>query len=305
MIVDRSVYHDGTVGLLGGVLKGQVVDPGRPGLLGMLDALRGQLARSPRFEVRTASEELPGNSLSDDFPPPLPWEQVDALLQKYQADLVLAVEIFNTDFVVTDGRRMVKRTVTDHGEKKEVDVPEFQVDLHANLTIGLRLYDPRSRRIVDDAVYHRGHSWQARGSTHRDAMQALIGTHEAAARLSRTVGTTYASRIAPMPIVISRTFHAKSKRVPEMEIGARHADVGDWEQAAQVWQQGLAQAPAKEAGQLCYNIAVACEVLGDWENARQWAQRAYVEYGDKEARAYVTQLEEHIRQDAIASEQMP
>jgi hypothetical protein len=122
--------------------------------------------------------------------------------------------------------------------------------------------------------------------------------------VSREVGIDYAYKIAPMPVRISRTFYGKSKRVPEMDLGGRHADVGDWAGAARVWENGLEGAEPRDAGRLSYNIAIANEVLGNWETARQWAERSYVEFGNKDAREYVNQLERRVRREEVAMEQM-
>jgi hypothetical protein len=304
LIVDRSRYHDRTVGLLEGIFTGEVLDEDRAGLQAMIEALRAQLSDSERFAIRVATESLPGNSLTNTFPPPLEWAQVDALRLAYQADVVLAVEIFDSDFIVTRGRRMVKKTVTENNQSTEIDVPEFYAEGVANLTIGLRLYDPTRRNLADEELFSRTHSWQATGSNVRDAIVALIDKADAASYVSRDVGADYACKIAPMPIQISRTFYGKSKRVPEMEIGGRHADVGDWREAARVWESGLARATPKDAGQLCYNIAIAHEVLGEWVLSRQWAQRAYVHYGNAEPRDYVAELEYRLRQENLVAQQM-
>jgi hypothetical protein len=168
----------------------------------------------------------------------------------------------------------------------------------------LRIYDPAARDIIDEDLFNRTRRWEAKGTTIQDAVLALIDQADAASAVSREVGVDYAYKIAPMPVRISRTFYGKSKRVPEMEMGGRHADVGDWVGAAQVWENGLARAEPKDAGRLAYNIAIANEVLGNWEVARHWAERSYVEFGNKDARDYLHQLKRRVRQEEVAMEQM-
>lgn len=304
LIVDRTEYHDGTVGLLEGVITGEIIDQDRAGLQAMIIALRNQLAYSDRFETRVSREVLPGNSLTSVFPDPLDWDQVDALVREYESDVVLSIEIFDSDFIITDGRRLVKKTVKKDDREKEIQVPEYFAEGVANLTIGLRIYDPAARDIIDEDLFNRTRRWEAKGTTVQDAVFALIDQADAASVVSREVGVDYAYKIAPMPVRISRTFYGKSKRVPEMEMGGRHADVGDWVGAARVWESGLTRAEPKDAGRLAYNIAIANEVLGNWETARQWAERSYVEFGNKDARDYVKQLERRVRQEEVAMEQM-
>ncbi|MEZ5275460.1 MAG: DUF6340 family protein [Opitutaceae bacterium] len=304
LIVDRSEFHDGTVGLLESVLTGEIPDQDRKGLQTMISELRNQLAWSGRFRTVVASEVLPGNSLTGVFPDPLDWSQIDTLTRKYSADAVLSIEIFDSDFIITDGRRLVKKTVKEEGGETEVQVTEYFAEGVANMNIGFRIYDPKSRDILDEDIYSRTNRWEARGSSLQDALLALDDKMDAARRVSRQVGVEYAYRIAPMPTQVSRTFYGKSKHVREMEEGGRQADVGDWAGAARTWEAGLNFADTKDAGRLCYNIAIACEVQGDWKNARKWAERAYVEYANKEARDYLNELDRRVWREELAMDQM-
>ena len=78
--------------------------------------------------------------------------------------------------------------------------------------------------------------------------------------------------------MLTRSFVYESDDTPELALGARYAEVGNWIEAADVWESGISKAPTEDAGYLTYNIAVAHEVMGDFENALIWAERSYVEY---------------------------
>lgn len=304
LILDRSEFHDGTVGLLEAVFTGEIPDQDRAGLQSMVRSLRNQLAWSGRFDTLVASEVLPGNSLTGVFPDLLDWDEVDALVGRYGADVVLSIEIFDSDFIITDGRRLVNKTVKKDDREEKIEVTEYFAEGLANMTVGFRIYDPTSRDILDEDLFNRTHRWEAKGSTLQDALLALGEKVDAARRVSRRIGVDYAARIAPMPVQISRTFYTKSKYVREMEEGARHADVGDWEGAARTWEAGLNFADQKDSGRLSYNIAIAYEAQGDWANARKWAERAYVEYGNKDARDYINELDHRVWREELAMDQM-
>lgn len=304
LIVDRSEFNDGTVGLLETVLTGEIFDQDRAGLQAMIWSLRDELAWSGRFDTRVASEVLPGNSLTSVFPDPLDWKEVTSLASRYGTDVVLTVEIFDSDFIVTDGKRLVARTVVVDGHEQKIEETEYYAEGVANMTIGFRIYDPKVRDILDEDLFSRTHRWNAKGSTLQDALIALSDKVAIARQVSRQVGAAYASKIAPMPVSIDRNFYTKAKHVREMEEGARQADIGDWAGAARTWEAGLNFADQKEAGRLCYNIAIAHEVQGNWANARKWAERSYVEYGNVEARDYVNQLDNRVWREELAMDQM-
>jgi tetratricopeptide (TPR) repeat protein len=101
-----------------------------------------------------------------------------------------------------------------------------------------------------------------------------------------------------MPITLTRSFETESDDTPELAIGARYAEVGNWQEAAEVWKSGVSKAPTEDAGYLTYNIAVAYEVLGDFDNALKWAERSYVEFQNDDALRYV-----NILRDRIADEE--
>ena len=84
----------------------------------------------------------------------------------------------------------------------------------------------------------------------------------------------------------------------------RYADVGQWQKAITVWKQGAKRAPNKQRGYLAYNIAVAYEALGDLDAAQRWAQKSYVRYGNKDARSYVSLIQQRLYNEQLAEQQM-
>jgi tetratricopeptide (TPR) repeat protein len=91
--------------------------------------------------------------------------------------------------------------------------------------------------------------------------------------------------------------------VPELELGTRYADVGQWERALETWKSALDRAPEKEAGYLAHNIAIAYEVMGDFDSAIYWAKLAYTRYGNEESRSYVNQIKQRLSSEGLAQMQ--
>jgi hypothetical protein len=80
--------------------------------------------------------------------------------------------------------------------------------------------------------------------------------------------------------------------------------VNDWEGALKVWKQALESAEGKSAGKLMYNIAVGYEVIGELEIAKEWAQKAYVNHGNRKGQAYVRLLERRMADEERVLQQM-
>ncbi len=301
LIVDRSDYKKGAVNIIEGILTGEVPGEDKSGAQSLLNSLQNQLGFSSRFNVRIASERLKGNSLTAAFPDQLSWEEIDILTKKYQADAVVSLEIFDTDFIITRGRKNIKEKVGD----REVEVLKYYAQGVGNITIGIRLYDAHARTIVDQQLLRNSNTWEAYGNSAAEAIAQLVSKGEATRFLSNAVGSDYAYKVAPMPVRIRRHFRGKSKRSPELEQGTRYADVAQWDEAIEVWKSGLDRVRRdKDAGFLAYNIAIGYEVLGDFDSALSWAETSYTRYGNKDARNYVNLMRRRIRAEELARQQM-
>lgn len=305
LLVNRSEFDKKGWEIAEGVLTGELPGEDKAGIQEVMGAFQQQLMASPRFKVKRASEALPGNSLTGAFPEPLSWSQVERLCRNYQADAVVAIEIYDTDFIVTNGKRDVtKEVVEKDGSKRQVKTTEFYAEGVANVKVGFRLYDPKERTIADQQLFNPNNSWTATGTSAKDALSHLIQKTEAARYVSRVAGANYATKIAPMPIQLSRFFYAKAKHTPALAQGARYAEVGQWDLAVQTWRKSLTNPTnRKDAGKLAYNLAVGYEVLGDFEKARDWASRAYVNYDNKKGRSYTSLLDQRMRDNELLREQ--
>lgn len=75
--------------------------------------------------------------------------------------------------------------------------------------------------------------------------------------------------------------------------------------AIQSWEEGLSlPADEKTYGKLCYNIALGKEVLGDLFLAKEWAAKAYTQYGFKPGRTYAEEIERRMMEDELLHQQL-
>lgn len=304
VLVDRTQFEKKPGNIIEGILTGEMPGEDRSGLQEAMRSFQNTIMSSPRFQVLKANEVLTGNSLTQAFPAPLDWAKIEELCAKYQANAVVAFEMFDTDFIITDGQRKVKKKFTENGVEVEREVDEFWAQGVGNATIGIRLYDPKVKTIVDEQLYSRTNTWQAVGNSKLDALAHLIAKTEATKYVAGLAGSGYAYKIAPLPVRVSRQFYSKSNKVPQVATGSRKADVNDWQGAINTWQSGLNNAHPKDAGKLCYNIAIAYEVLGDLNSSKQWVSRAWTDYGNKKARDYSRIIDQRIREEERLREQM-
>lgn len=103
------------------------------------------------------------------------------------------------------------------------------------------------------------------------------------------IGHMYASRYFSSSYWQHREFYKKGNS--DFEKAARKAVTNDWEGAVEIWRKNTYSKDSDIAGRACYNMAVGSEVLGNIPAAKEWAQKAYVDFGVKIARDYLNVLE--------------
>jgi hypothetical protein len=305
-LVNRTAYDRDVIGVIEGIITGEGINEDQDGVMAMFSSLQNSLRVSPRFDVVLASEKLRGQNILGSFPDPLDWRQVDQLTRKYNTDALLAVEIFDSNFIVTNGKRKNTRTVEDaDGNKVEQEYTEFFAEGVGNTRIGIRLYDAKNRTIIDQDIYTQNKTWEAAATSLKEALAQLVNKSQATKYLAQSVGNTYAGKIAPMPIRISRSYYAKPKKNAYLSKGAREASVNQWESAIDTWKAGLRNtSDTKSSGRMAYNIAVGYEIIGDLFLAHEWAGRSYVDYGEKRGRSYASQINNRMITEEILDEQL-
>lgn len=306
VMVDRSLQERPTLGIIEGVLTGEGVNEDKDGVMALFTSLQNNLRNSPRYEVKVATERLKANSILGSFPDPLEWREVSRLTKQYGVDALLAVELFDTNFIVTNGKRKNTRKVKNaEGKEVEEEFTEYFAEGVGSARIGIRLYFPEEKAIIDQDVYTQNRTWEATGTSIRDAVASLVQKSQATKYLGSAVGGNYAGKIAPMPVYLSRSYYAKPKKNAYLSKGARQAQVDQWEEAINSWKTGLNRTDdAKLMGRMAYNIALGYEVLGDLYAAQEWAGKAYVDYGEKKGQSYAAQLQNRVFNEEILNEQM-
>ncbi|MBK7407805.1 MAG: hypothetical protein IPJ40_06825 [Saprospirales bacterium] len=169
------------------------------------------------------------------------------------------------------------------------------------------MYDPSTKVIEDEFSVHLDESYSATGDQERQARANLPDPVSRSFDLSYRAGQRYGMRIAPVWITVSRSFFAKGKGVHKdaMQQAARLADSDKWEEAAKIWTTLVSTADIKNAGRAAHNLAVANERLGQLEKAVEWAEKAWLELGNKSSKNYLGVLRQRIEDDRKARSQLP
>ncbi len=286
-ILNRTLPESQVANVLEGILTGELPFQDRKAAESAIASLTGSIAESNRFRTTQYPTSMKGSGSGGILPAPLDWATVERICRETNSDAVLALETFDTDFILTNAEKIEDQKDKD-GKVQKVKV--FTAQGVATVKLGLRMYDVKDRRIIDQHQYDHRNTWTARGSTAAEAALALIAKNDAVLRVSSNSGFAYGKRIVPRMVTLSRPLYKKKKGNRDLERGTRKALVGDWDGSIDDWMRAAQSSSDKVAGRAAHNIAVAYEVLGDLDNSLKWAQKSYSDFGFKKALEYSSQI---------------
>lgn len=285
-VVDRSKPSNGWLNVLEGVVTGEAIGQDRRSREQAVDGVINALTRTPRFRVKTTGIEMTGSKAGNNLPYPLEWREIERICGDYSADAVLAIESFDSDNF-TSNRRQESKSKKDG---KEIITVSYRAEQRTSVRMGWRLYDPKMKIITDEYTTNDYLTRNATGNTEQQALRNLPSQQNVTREVARIGGISYGMRIAPVYVDVTRSYYSKAKGYKtQMKQAARYAKGGDWERAAGDWKNLIARAGdnRKAAGRAAYNMAVAAEMRGNLEVALEWAQKAWNDYGNKQARTYI------------------
>ncbi|MCJ7483694.1 MAG: tetratricopeptide repeat protein [Thermodesulfovibrionales bacterium] len=292
------------IDILEGFVSGESILDDRIGADYCLKGLAEKLNNSPRFSAVI----IQGVDLRRDdyrrFSSQLPWNEVKRLCQKYRVDGLIALEHFDSNIHVDKDERMRKKKIKDKetGEKRTIKVPEWHVDLYIEVNSGWKIYDPESQSVIDANFYKDRKSWAASGDTQKEAMGKLPRKRDAINEAGYNSGIEYGVRISPTWTTVKRFYYVKGCK--ELKEAKRYVRTGDWEGAIAIWKRILQSPDKKLAGRAAYNMAFAAEIKGDFEEAYNWAQKAYSEYGNTKAQSYMRIIQIRIEDEKRLNKQL-
>jgi hypothetical protein len=293
-VIDRARPSSSFVNVLEGMVSGELIGADREGRRRAVAGLTEGLTRTPRFQVKSTGIELDGSKSGNTILAPLDWEYIEKVCRDYNVDAVVAIEMFDSD---QDLRRSTRTVKEKNKEGVETSRIVHDVSRRLHVQMGWRLYDPKTRIVVDEARTSRDKSDTGTGSTEAKATDNMPSPYRLIENLGYNAGLAYGARIAPTYVTIHRTFYddVKGEGSEDMKKAARYAKTGDWTQAMEVW-ESLAKnnADKKTAGRAALNMTVGNEVLEKFEDAYQWAKKAYGDFGNSEAKSYMGDLQIRI-----------
>lgn len=244
-----------------------------------------------KYTFVKTDERSVSNFTKNTFPSKLSWKEVEDLCKKHGTDAILSIELFDSDFLLTPGIGAINNPL------------QLNANGVAVINLGIRIYYPATQIIIDEYKINHKIEIGTNTSSVAGAVNTLLDKTEAINRTSYESGRMYGDRISPSFYTVTREFFDKPKKNQNLRAGVRKSQVADWKGAIDSWTKALNDKKKKVRRRAAYNIAVGYEVLGDLQMAKEWASKAYTEYGEKEAKPYYDALVYRINEEAAVMRQ--
>ncbi len=192
---------------------------------------------------------------------PLSWAEVNQMaLANGAADVVVSLDYIHVSPYYDCSQRFIDNLV------------EYQGYLDMSVYCYWRVYDRRNSRVSNTFLHRDTLSWEATDWVEVKTGNQLPGFFAAAAYAGASVAEEFAKQVAPVWISDTRTIFDRGNSA--MEQAAEYAQSGAWLDAAAIWQRLASAKDASTAAKASYNMAVANEMLGNFELALEWLSKA-------------------------------
>lgn len=253
------------------------------------ECLKGAFDRSNDWNglkiVIPAKTRLYGTGTRE-TPELLKWKTVKQICDSTKTDALLVLEMFdsNSDVVLSNVINQVDAVISGN-----TSVPPPVKQVRMNVICYWRLYDPKIEKIIDQFQSTSYMTFDGSGPLALPPPEALPRTAYAA-------GQQYIQRFIPGYYYVKRDMYKRGKGRDKQEFLAafRRSEVADWEGASKIWTELAKSKNRTNAGRACLNMAVACEVLGKTELAKEWAMKSYSDYGNTKGRDYANILKDRL-----------
>ena len=300
-IVDRSVVakQGKVVDITDKIFSLEGAELDKAGAASGMNALLLELQRDTRFESVEIIPEKLTTANPAAFPSPLSWDKVDEICRKYDIDALFSLELFDTDSKISYASHPTKIN-TPLGQ---IPALEHEASMRTLVKMGWRIYDNRSKILLDEFAVGENLGYVGRGINPVVAANALITRKEAVKEVASKSGEAYSMRIIPLWFRVSRDYYVRGNQ--NFSIAKRKARTRNWNQAGDIWLQETNHPKRKIAGRACYNMAIISEINGDVDKAIEWAQQSYENYNNKLALRYVRVLQDRqYRMELLKKQQL-
>lgn len=291
-IIDRSLPEDTDLNKIESILTLEGPKQERAARQQVMNGLKQSLSSEGRYNIIVTDEMLIGSASGSYLPEVLSWTIIDEMAAKHKSDVIVAIETFDSDFIMTGAKL------------PSTDSPGVGASGLATVKCGFRMYWPAERLLMDEYMFVHDMSWESSGPAILAAINTITIKNNAINNASLEAGTEYGQRVTPTRLRISRDYFKKGGGSNDLASGARMMQLNDWDKAIVDLKKATETGKIKSRGRAAHNLAVVYEILGDLQTAKEWTSVSWGRYKQKKSRNYGYILGNRIREQENLKRQL-
>lgn len=253
-----------------------------------IKGLNTKLNSAPRFAATT----IPGANIKGtgtrEFALPISWDVIQNLCKTYSVDGIIILETFDSNVLLETGSKKKEQKV----EGRDTVIIEHFAKLRMNVGSGWRIYDPLTKKIVDESTFTDEKSWYETGKSHESAMSKLPNKRDAINNAGLHSGEMYAIRISPTWFTVLRSFYVRGH--VDFAKAKSYFNDKQLDKSMEIWKQLVYNTDNKIVGRALFNLAFGYEQKGDLNSALECAEKANRLLKNGRSAGYIETLKSRI-----------
>jgi hypothetical protein len=301
VLLNRALPSQTKASKIESIITGEGQFQDKQGRQQVLAGIHSSMLNSPRLKCVLTSLEYPGQGSGSLFPTALGWDTIRKICEENRAEALISLETYDSDCIITHESGQVQVN-----NQFGIPIPTFQIFVTQKIIVklGFRIYDLKNRRIIDQYNYSYYRTFNSQANSIGEIMTGILDRQLAINQTAYDAGVYLKRHISPTWCNESRALYTRSGSSP-MAIGSRQAMVGNWKEAMENWRQVMASAPKRKlAGRASYNMALACEITGDLNGAREWISKSYGNFSNNKALYYQNTINRRYQEVSKLDQQM-
>ncbi|OFX23483.1 MAG: hypothetical protein A2041_15080 [Bacteroidetes bacterium GWA2_31_9b] len=208
----------------------------------------------------------------------------DTINWKYFDDLN---DSYGTDIAIVIDSILLK---LDSGEQKNVYTypEEYYIYREFEVQVFWSVFDIIERKLLDKYIYSDTLIWDASGTSIEELRREFPSVIQSVKEVCYFSALDYSNRIFPKWEVETRYYFFSGNN--DMLKAAELVQKDDWKGASLIWVKYVSDIDTEIASRACFNLAVASEIKGNFNDAIFWAQQSYKNKEKPRTRYYILQL---------------
>jgi tetratricopeptide (TPR) repeat protein len=248
--------------------------------------LQATLSSAPRFQV---VNDKPGKVNLD--PASYSWQEVKKLCERHDADGLILLSALDS-----------KMQISTYYHIGGYTPPYFETSFVLKSSTSWMFFYPEKREVVDKIKYNNTRRWSEETSGEIDLEEYLQENEDYVNYSFEILGYHYGERVSPLWKPAQREYYVTSNQ--DFKKAGRLLELDKYQEAIDTWKRYLQHEHKRYQRYATYNIAVAHELLGNLDKAKEWAEKAYYQYRDHTARKYMKTLEERLEEQELLRKQL-